>query len=103
VTKPIRIGPYAEQELAEAVRWYEQQRPALGGEFLDAVARALERVARKPDATTSVAGVRAEIGARRFLLRRFPYSIVLLDRGDHLYVVAVAHTRRRPGYWRRRV
>lgn len=41
-------------------------------------------------------------GRRRFPLRRFPYSIVYYVHGDELRVIALAHHRRSPGYWRSR-
>ncbi|MGH8701418.1 MAG: type II toxin-antitoxin system RelE/ParE family toxin, partial [Burkholderiales bacterium] len=40
--------------------------------------------------------------ARRILLNRFPYSVVYRTSSDEIIVIAVAHQRRRPGYWRRR-
>jgi hypothetical protein len=39
-------------------------------------------------------------GTRKFLLRRFPYSVVYRITERELQVIAVAHGRRRPGYWR---
>jgi plasmid stabilization system protein ParE len=42
-------------------------------------------------------------GTRRILLKRFPYFIVYLDWHDNVYVVAVAHAKRRPGYWTSRL
>lgn len=43
-------------------------------------------------------------GTRRLLARRFPYAVVYRVRGEQVVeIVAVAHYRRRPGYWRRRL
>jgi hypothetical protein len=39
---------------------------------------------------------------RRFLLPRFPFAVAYVIRGDDVLVLAIAHTRRRPGYWRGR-
>lgn len=41
-------------------------------------------------------------GTRRFLMRRFPFSVVYRLEPDAVIVIAVAHARRRPGYWRKR-
>jgi toxin ParE1/3/4 len=38
-------------------------------------------------------------GTRRYLLRRFPFFVVFRDAGDSVQIVALAHARRRPGYW----
>lgn len=48
-------------------------------------------------------GVELRPGVRRRILRRFPYSILYTLDNDVVLVIAVAHQRRRPGYWRRRV
>jgi toxin ParE1/3/4 len=36
---------------------------------------------------------------RRYLLHRFPFSAVYIERGDFIEIIAVAHHRRKPGYW----
>ncbi len=41
-------------------------------------------------------------GTRRYLLHRFPYHVVFRERGKAIEVVAVAHVKRRPGYWKSR-
>lgn len=41
-------------------------------------------------------------GTRRFLLDRFPFSVVYLDAPEVLSIVAVAHNKRKPGYWKQR-
>jgi toxin ParE1/3/4 len=42
-------------------------------------------------------------GTRRFVLHRFPFSVVYLDEADELNIVAVAHNKRKPGYWKARL
>ena len=42
-------------------------------------------------------------GTRRYLFHRYPYALVYTLRGDTLFVVAVAHLHRKPGYWRDRL
>jgi hypothetical protein len=37
------------------------------------------------------------------LLKKFPYLVVFREYPDHLFIVAVAHGHRRPGYWRKRL
>jgi toxin ParE1/3/4 len=59
---------------------------------------AFERIERFPEI-----GANAEFGwtTRRWKLARFPYSIIYLGT-EHVRVIAIAHDRRRPGYWRGR-
>jgi len=93
----------AEDELIEAQRWYETQRPGLGQEFRSAIDEAMERLLKTPFAASPIVNVPASTGARRVLVKRFPYSIVFIDYNDDLWVVAFAHHHRRPGYWRERL
>jgi toxin ParE1/3/4 len=88
--------PAAEEEFLDAVARYEAARNGLGGEFLAEVERATRRIAFFPKH-----GSPYFAGTRRIVLRRFPYSVVY--DADELLVVAVAHQRRLPGYWRYRI
>ena len=93
----------AEDELIEAQRWYETQRPGLGQEFRSAIDEGMERLLKAPLAASPIVNLPSSIGARRVLVKRFPYSIVFIEHGEDLWVVAFAHHRRRPGYWRERL
>lgn len=42
-------------------------------------------------------------GAKRLILKRFPYDVVVYEQEDELVAVAFAHQSRRPGYWRHRM
>jgi len=42
-------------------------------------------------------------GTRRVFLKKFPYFIVFFDGQDEVTIVAVAHAKRRPGYWAKRL
>lgn len=77
---------------------YESQRSGLGDEFLEEVGRAVEAVAQSPDRWPPNGE-----DTRRYLLHRFPYGLVYMVREDSVVIVAVAHLRRRPGYWRHRI
>lgn len=92
-----RYLPSAREELNEAAASYEASVPGLGGAFLDDVERAIELVGEHPRI-----GASAGRGFRKAILRRFPFSIVYADRDEEIVIVAVAHQRRRPGYWRGR-
>jgi toxin ParE1/3/4 len=81
-----------------AVAWYEEERSGLGAEFLAEVERATRRIIAFPQH-----GSPYLVGTRRIVLRRFPYSVVYWPDASDLLVVAVAHARRKPGYWRNRL
>jgi toxin ParE1/3/4 len=91
----LRVHEAAKQELEEAARYYQSQRPELGQEFLAELGAAFEQILAHPKAGTPVAG-----GFRRRLLRRFPYSVFYRITGSVVTIFAVAHQSRRPDYWR---
>ncbi len=92
------ILPQAEAELAEAYRWYNQQRARLGDEFLLTVDAAMAAILRSPLLYPLVRS-----GVHQCVLRRFPFIILYAIQGDRVVVVAVFHTSRNPRRWQRRV
>jgi plasmid stabilization system protein ParE len=97
--RPFQFSKPASEELAAAVRWYESRRSGLGGEFYDAVAREIERIQHFPEIGTPRGG---RFPHRRKRVARFPYTIAYRVREHDIYVVAIAHMSRRPGYWHNR-
>lgn len=97
--KPLLISRPASDELTEAVRWYELRRSGLGGDFHDAIVRTIELIRLHPEIGTARTG---RLPHRQLRVTGFPYKVVYRLRKDDIYVVAVAHTSRRPGYWKDR-
>ena len=96
---PVQFGQRASEELAEAVRWYEMRRSGLGSDFYDAIVRTIDVIQEHPEIGVARTG---RFPHRQLRVARFPYKIVYRIREEDIYVVAVAHTSRRPGYWRSR-
>lgn len=94
----VEIAPAALDEVREAADWYEERQAGLGAALVDAFEHGLRQIADHPQAWHAL-GSRL----RRYRLDRFPYGIIyhLLD--DTARVVAFAHHRRRPRYWRSRL
>jgi hypothetical protein len=101
VTRALRIDRLAEDELEDAASWYEVKQPGLGMSLLNLFDETVERVRSGYLPGSVVPHVNVN-GTRRVLLRRFPYSIVFYDFEDEMVIIAFAHARRRPGYWRSR-
>jgi len=99
VNRPVRSSQPASDELAEAVRWYETRRTGLGGEFFDAVVATLTLIETRPEIGTTIS---TDAQTRRALVARFPYQVVYRLRPTEIVIVAVAHVKRRPGYWKNR-
>jgi plasmid stabilization system protein ParE len=97
--KPFQLSDPATAELTDAIRWYEQQRAGLGAELFDAITETIDLIRTHPE----IGALRAtRRPSRQLRVNRFPYSVVYRIREDDVYVVAVAHTSRRPDYWKHR-
>ena len=83
--------------------WYERQRPDLGVDLADEFTRAIDAIAKRPSTWPLWPGVGEDLGVRRFLLARFPFAVAYLIVGQEVVVLALAHVRRRPGYWLQRL
>ena len=93
----LNYHPAASEELIEAAHFYEGREKGLGDRFLDAVNASLETMRRNP-----MLGRSDERGRRRWLVHRFPYLIIYRLVDGFLYILAVAHTSRKPDYWQSR-
>lgn len=94
----LEVSEDAEAELELARAHYEAERDGLGSEFLDEMEELLTHIADKPLHFQKVARTKA----RRALGTRFPYQVVFFVLTDRVRVIAVAHQKQRPRYWRGR-
>jgi len=91
------LHPDAVAEAAIARRWYAERSEAAAEAFIVELDAALEKIAEAP---LSFPPHLHE--SRRYLLRRFPFGVVFRVKGVIIQIVAVAHAKRRPGYWSER-
>jgi toxin ParE1/3/4 len=96
---PFQISAPASEEFTAAIRWYETRRLGLGAEFYDAVVRTIDLIRTHPEIGTLRTG---RFPHRRLRVARFPYIVAYRVREHDIYVVAIAHTSRRPNYWKDR-
>ena len=94
-----RASEPASDEFTEAVRWYEVRRPGLGAEFFNAVASTVSLIEANPEIGTTIS---MDGLTRRVLVARFPYQVVYRLRPTEIVIAAIAHLKRRPGYWQHR-
>src|SRR5512134_3766230 len=94
----VRFHPAAAQEAESAYDWYGARNPFAAHGFREELRLAVDAVAQHP-----LTWPRHGRQARRYVFPRFPFSLVYRMRGDEVEVLAVAHGRRRPGYWRSRL
>ncbi len=85
------------EELNDAIAYYEEQQAGLGLRLKDEVDRHVSWISDN----STVPRIRRG-GYRRVNLEAFPYYIAYIIREDTLWILAVAHGHRKPGYWIKR-
>ena len=98
----VRFDSEAETEYSLAGQWYEARREHLGIEFFDAVDATIDRIVVTPGAGFRVP-LPEDLTVRRRAVARFPYHVVYMELATHIRILAIAHDRRRPGYWKDRL
>jgi plasmid stabilization system protein ParE len=96
----LKRHPDAQRELDEGIAWYEDDYPGRGRRFLDAVHAMAKQVLATPHRFTAW---RRGSDVRVAVVERFPYSLFFRIEETSIVVYAVAHHKRRPGYWRKRL
>ena len=93
----VRFGAEALAELAEAAAQYEAVRAGVGGDFVEEIESIADEIRERPASFPEIVP-----GYRRALASVFPYAVVFVVDGDDVRILAIAHQRRRPEYWRGR-
>jgi plasmid stabilization system protein ParE len=96
--KRVRLRPAAKRDLREAVEWYRARDSNLANRFLDEVYKILAMLERFPNLGGPVYGIE-DPSVRRLPVSNFPYQVIFRRREHRTTVFAIAHERKRPGYW----
>jgi len=93
----LSIHEVAEAEINEAADFYDLESAGLGNVFIDEIQRALQSIIDFPDAAPLI-----QVRVRKRQVSKFPYSLMYSARENEIRILAVAHHKRRPFYWRGR-
>jgi plasmid stabilization system protein ParE len=96
-SKRLSLHPEAIEEPESAARWYRERSPLAAARFVDEINQAILRILEAPQRWPL--GLR---GTRKVKLPCFPFLLIYYESHDAIQILAVAHCRRRPGYWRTR-
>jgi plasmid stabilization system protein ParE len=94
----VIFHPEARAEYRATVLYYERKARGLGAAFSAEIKQVMRWIAERPESAPPDVQ-----GTRRKVLSRFPYTIFYAVEPDRIYVLAVTHHRRRPGYWHGRL
>jgi len=93
----IIFHPDVEYEVEESCEWYENQSFGLGDDFLNELEEPYQTIIELPSTWPKF-----HKDFRRFLLSKFPFSVIYRSEEEAVYVVAIMHNRRKPGHWIKR-
>ena len=93
----IEITTEAEQEISDALQWYAAQDKQAAEVFKTIVFESIDIISHSPLSWAQV----SDDGIRRFVLPRYPYKLFFTVMANTVKILAVAHNRRMPGYWRK--
>ena len=94
----VEFLPEADEEFREAARYYESEAAGVGLSFIAVVHKAVDEIVEFPLVTQV-----QRAGIRKKVLRHFSYNLFYTIEVDAIVIVAVAHQRKRPNYWRARL
>lgn len=95
----LTVHPIAALELADAIRWYESQLSDLGDRFSEAIRMTVLLLLESPSLGQEI---QSFIDCRRLLVPDFPYQVVYRIEISSIQIIAFAHLRRAPNYWKTR-
>lgn len=89
--------PEVSREVKASYNWYQEKVDGLGEDFMNELESAYQAIIEFPQTWPKF-----QRGFRRFLLSRFPFSVIYRKNGNLIYVIAVMHNNKKPGYWLKR-
>jgi plasmid stabilization system protein ParE len=96
--KPYSFHPEAEAEADAAFEHYWIKSPVAAFGFDEEIREAYRTLSVHPMICAPYLH-----GTRRVIIRRFPFSVIFRERPQDIQIIAVAHAKRRPGYWAKRL
>ncbi len=88
----------AAADVKTALAWYQKRSGKAAVDFIEELGQAVETIRQAPDRWPA-----GKNNTRRFLLWRFPFSIIYSEQESVVIIWAVAHGNRRPEYWAHRL
>ena len=97
-SKEVEFHEEASSEYEAAFDWYFARSELAASKFTEELSRAINLIAEAPQRWPDNIE-----GTRKLLLQRFPFAVVYRELPSIIQVLAMAHGRRRPGYWKDRL
>lgn len=96
--RQLSFHPAAVEEAEAAARWYWERSPRAAARFVGEIYQVVSKILEAPQRWPQGPGA-----SRKIKLPCFPFTVVYRESDDAIQILAVAHGRRRPGYWKTRL
>ena len=93
----VRFHPEAVSELNNAVDYYEEQETGLGIDFTKEIQKGIAMISKYPGSWQQVSA-----STRRLIIKKIPYGLIYMRMDNTIFIIAVMHLNRKPGYWKYR-
>jgi hypothetical protein len=93
----VELHPEADLEFAGQIEYYDERELGLGQRFYREVIETLTCISLNPTLP------RLRKTYRRVNLKVFPFYLAYVTQDGLIWVLAVAHARKKPGYWKNRM
>lgn len=85
-------------EVKSSYDWYQRQADGLGEDYLSELESSYQAIHELPNTWPKF-----EKEFRRFLLSKFPFSVIYRANEKTIFIIAVMHNSRKPDYWKERL
>ena len=96
--KPLSFHPEIAIDIKGSYNWYEKQLEGLGKEFLYELENGFEAIQNFPNAWANY-----QYDFKRYILNKFPFSIIYKEANEEIFIILVMHNSRKPNYWADRI
>lgn len=100
---PVRFHPEAQHEILQALQWYQKHHSILKMELEEDLIETLHEFLDRPGIGALISNTDSQWEVRKYLLRRYPYALVVVLAPDNPTVLAFTHLKRKPHYWQKRL
>lgn len=94
----VKFHPDVAKEIKSSYQWYQNQTDGLGQDYLSELESSFQTIRELPNTWPKF-----QNGFRRFLLSKFPFSVIYQSSENTIFIIAVMHNSRKPGYWNQRI
>ena len=92
--KSVRLRLEAELEIEDAFERYRRESPRIAQRFLNEITESFKKIQKNPRLYPPYTK-----NTRRRVLGSFPFSVIYQEKEESILIVAIAHAKRREGYW----